>query len=363
MARRFGIRGSHVRGRTPDLASRAPGASRSSRFGSLTRTVGHRGACAATSSREFGCVQVGRVVRGRIGALGQDGAFDNDGRFHELAAGDLQSYCEPLDGAGNLFIAVSYQGMPAAGPVEGCSFVRDGRALPACPPSDARVLYFGSLGPLARSVTYRGADGGIEEQPTGPGGAYLVVVRPRSGHVPRNHYSPSSSPGAGLLSVRYVDGQVCRIASAKRLGGARQCPLHGYVSRPRRRVTPAQAGTAVRATLTRSARIPSGAPAGSRPQRTVLLSFRARVASDSHAYYSATMRSKGGGPRCNGMSVANLTRDVAAGSRVEIRFYVDPGCPGPFCGAVRFRPEPKKPDPMPFAGFGGALVDRYVVRR
>lgn len=314
------------------------------------------------TSREFGCVQVGRVVRGRIGALGQDGAFDEDGRFHELAAGDLRSYCEPLDGAGNLFVAVSYQGMPAAGPVDSCAFERHRPGLPACPAGDARVLYFGSLGPRARSVTFRGDDGRIQEQATGPGGAYLVVVRPRHGRLIRSHYSPGSSPGSGLLTVRYAGGEVCRLGSPKRRGGARPCPLRGYVSRPRRRVTRAQVRTAVQATLTRSARVPPSLPAGSRPQRTLRLTFRAPVASDSHAYYTATMRGHGGGPRCNGMTVASLTRDVAAGGRVVFRFSVDPVCPGPFRGAIRFRPEHRRPDPMPFTGFGGVLVDRYVVR-
>jgi len=32
----------------------------------------------------WGCVQIGRVVDGRLGILGQDGAFHNDGLFHEL---------------------------------------------------------------------------------------------------------------------------------------------------------------------------------------------------------------------------------------------------------------------------------------
>ena len=36
------------------------------------------------ASARWGCVQVGRVVDGRLGILGQDGAFHNDGLFHEL---------------------------------------------------------------------------------------------------------------------------------------------------------------------------------------------------------------------------------------------------------------------------------------
>src|SRR5579872_4709844 len=37
-----------------------------------------------STSRGEGCLQLGRIVDGKLGALGQDDAFANDGRFHEL---------------------------------------------------------------------------------------------------------------------------------------------------------------------------------------------------------------------------------------------------------------------------------------
>ena len=37
-----------------------------------------------STSRGVGCIQVGRLVDGEIGVLGSDGAFGDDGRFHEL---------------------------------------------------------------------------------------------------------------------------------------------------------------------------------------------------------------------------------------------------------------------------------------
>lgn len=36
------------------------------------------------AKRDVGCVQVGRVVDGRLGVLGQDGSFDERRQFHEL---------------------------------------------------------------------------------------------------------------------------------------------------------------------------------------------------------------------------------------------------------------------------------------
>ena len=37
-----------------------------------------------STTRGEGCLQLGRLLDGKLGALGQDGAFGNDGRFHEL---------------------------------------------------------------------------------------------------------------------------------------------------------------------------------------------------------------------------------------------------------------------------------------
>lgn len=73
------------------------------------------------TTRGLGCVQIGRVVEGKLGVLGQNGAFGDDGRFHELPADGLtEAYCEQPDGAGNVFIAISYQGMPASALPQGC---------------------------------------------------------------------------------------------------------------------------------------------------------------------------------------------------------------------------------------------------
>jgi hypothetical protein len=53
----------------------------------------------SSTTRGLGCLIVGRVGGGRIGALGRDGAFDNDGRLHPFPR-DVAlrpDECAPLD--------------------------------------------------------------------------------------------------------------------------------------------------------------------------------------------------------------------------------------------------------------------------
>src|SRR4051812_29348063 len=44
----------------------------------------HWGLRMVTTSRGLGCLQLGRVVGGELGVLGQDGIENDDGRFHPL---------------------------------------------------------------------------------------------------------------------------------------------------------------------------------------------------------------------------------------------------------------------------------------
>ncbi len=69
----------------------------------------------------WGCVQVGRIVDGQLGVLGQDGAFHDDGLFHALPV--QPEACGSVNGAGklagmsggsNIEVASAYQGL------EGC---------------------------------------------------------------------------------------------------------------------------------------------------------------------------------------------------------------------------------------------------
>jgi hypothetical protein len=70
------------------------------------------------TTRGLMCVQVGRIVDGRIGVLGRDGAFHDDGRFHPLSVNYLEdgsSNCGTEDAHGNAFLNEEAFGVPVDG--------------------------------------------------------------------------------------------------------------------------------------------------------------------------------------------------------------------------------------------------------
>ena len=125
-----------------------------------------------STKRGEGCVQVGRLLDGKLGALGQDSAFHNDGLFHEFAVNTFgaQRSCTLLDGNDRLFLNATVGDIPASAwrgnfPDKGCvpstagpyeRFAEDGKRkpYPVCPQADERNLYYGLLGPGAKSITY-----------------------------------------------------------------------------------------------------------------------------------------------------------------------------------------------------------------
>jgi len=67
------------------------------------------------TTRGLMCLQVGRVVGGRIGVLGQDGAFDNDSAFHPLSVNFLNGGgCGTEDARGDAFVNEQLHGTPAS---------------------------------------------------------------------------------------------------------------------------------------------------------------------------------------------------------------------------------------------------------
>jgi hypothetical protein len=285
------------------------------------------------TTRGMGCVQIGRVQDGRLGVIGQDGAFNDDGRFHEMGAGVLTgAMCAPQDGAGHAFLAVVHRGFPAGGLERGC-VVKPSSSVTGvtpCPAADARLAYFGLLGPAAKAITYRGADGAVATQEVaGPEGAYLVVLEPDAARPAGNGFSMSRTPGSALLSVRYRDGSVCRIVSPIRRGGARNCPAKGYVPPAGRRLTGADVAAPVRATVSRTPVEPRF-PGVDRPQPKqwrVTLRFRARVASNdlTRSYAFALAPRRGSACPMGGMGGA-VNHDVAVGDLVRQTLWVPVEC-------------------------------------
>ena len=331
------------------------------------------------TTRGLGCVQVGRVVEGKLGVLGQNGAFANDGRFHELPADVLtQAYCQQPDGAGNLFIAISYQGMPASALPQGCRPSAQPEppqiadrpqppALPTCQPADERILYFGLLGPRAESITY---DNDREQATTttvfGPEGAYLVVLRPDDQHPSRGYFVPTTSPGSGLESVQYEDAPTCKIRSPRSIGGAKPCPLVGYVEPRTKRVTAEQVKAPVRATLAPRPTRPDlpGAPptANVAPQWELTISFRAPIAADAQSTYAIETIGPPNGSGCTGTMLSPITRDIAADEIVRQTIYIPANCQGSVSGTVNYRPQPPRPQLTPVAPGEGKVVGRFQVQ-
>jgi hypothetical protein len=302
-----------------------------------------------STTRGLGCVQVGRLLDGQIGAVGQDGAFADDGLFHPLPSTAISTgtTCELLDGAGQTFIAGVDEAVAASGVVQDCreSHVqlpaeippsvrarirRLEQATPVCPAQDLRTIYYGLLGPQAQSVTYRSNTGRVITTSTvGRQGAYLLVFSDTGSRRPsaNSHFSFATGPGSGILSVQYGDGHQCVIRRPDRLGGARPCPPVGEVPVQAAAISASQVATPIHVSITTT-------PAGS---RVVHLSFVARVAvRNSRSNYDALIvlpRNHG----CAGRTVGGGTfADADAGQRVTQEIPISPGCHGLVTGRVTY---------------------------
>jgi hypothetical protein len=132
------------------------------------------------TTRGLECIQIGRLLDGRLGVLGEDGQFHDDRLFHELPVSVLNpGMCiQPSQR-----VILSDDGLPAAGalqsPTTSCrvTWERPWPSSPGlCPTGDQRLVAFGVLGPHAVSVSYM-AQGRLHTVATaGRYGAYLIVL-------------------------------------------------------------------------------------------------------------------------------------------------------------------------------------------
>lgn len=319
------------------------------------------------TSRGLGCVQLGRVVDGKLGVLGRDGAFGNDGKFHERGAEIIQQTdCQQTDGAGRVSIAMSYLGLPSSGDATGCAARASSHVpRPVCPPGSLRTIYYGLLGPQAKAVTYVDTSGTIVRRPVSrPDGAYLVVLRTNPKR--RNFYfSPGVTPATGLRSVEYRDGSVCRIGNPQRLGGARPCPLKGFVEPTLPRISAADLATRIRVEIGTRREYPGPSvkrPKGAPPipaQRRITVTFRARLAANARSFYTITTRMQRASKGCTYGSFGPIAKDVTAGSVLSHTLYVPYRCRGTLKINVGYTQQ-RRPGPMPFdiGGLGNAKVGR-----
>ncbi len=172
------------------------------------------------TSRGDECMQVGRIVGGRLGVLGQDGIFGDDHRFHPLPPSVFEDYNCALIGTGGYAVIGNWSSIHASGLdiVGTCSY--PGGPRPVCRAGDLRFVAYGLVGPDARAITVREHGTTRALTPVAREGAYLVVRH--EARILGMHGSsmggsglaggggPGSFPGA--VAIVYRDGSTCPAA-------------------------------------------------------------------------------------------------------------------------------------------------------
>lgn len=123
------------------------------------------------TSRNLVCLQVGRLHDGKLGVIGEDGAFHDDGLFHPLPAEVIAQMprrfataCEPE--------GITMEGEVPAMPAS----AENGRRTVLLAASEQRRLYFGLLGSDAVSLVYETGSGKREMHVERGTGAFLIVL-------------------------------------------------------------------------------------------------------------------------------------------------------------------------------------------
>lgn len=304
------------------------------------------------TTRGLGCIQFGRLSGGALWVIGQDGAFHDDGRLHQLPTNIFEPEgCTSLDAHGHTFIATGRLAVPASGYARGCNGPEGNNgAQPArqrpCPAQDERALFYGALGPHAKRIAYT-LDGHSFTTPTvGPEGTYLIVTRAPANADP-NVGGPDSPNGSNILpqgglqqpirAIEYQDGYVCHVtASGNRDTQGKPCVPPGYASAPidasaAQVKTPVSARVLVNRDQTHGPDLPE----------EIQISFTARVPIlRSGEYYRASIVY----PCSGGSAAAEPPNDITAGQRVTIRFgsigAAGKLCHGIYRGSVHFLAQP-----------------------
>jgi hypothetical protein len=157
------------------------------------------------------CAQVGRVQQERLGVIGRDGTFNNDGKFHPLSIGANQSGVCGGFGA-DFRLATDDPPIPSSGftgsflsAAGGCredvpastmspAIRRRLKNVPVCDADSLRLVKYGFAGRNAVKVRYAGHT--LRANPE-EYGAYLFVLRPKAKRP--------------TLVITYKDGTTCRM--------------------------------------------------------------------------------------------------------------------------------------------------------
>ncbi|HTA15328.1 MAG TPA: hypothetical protein VK781_10785 [Solirubrobacteraceae bacterium] len=307
------------------------------------------------TSRGQACIQAGRVVDGRVGALGTGYAFHADGRFHPFAPGvGVGLECSQVDAGGNLYhargaITASADGLSLAEN----TFERVHCDLPdqhnwgvRCPTSQLRLLAFGALGPDATrlSVSFQGRS--FDVRPYGPEGAYLLAFpAPKGTNV--GPYFGAQAPHRPTLTVHFRDGSSCLVPEAN---DTDECKPEGIDFSNGPKLTAAELATPVHVSYTK--RLAGGEPPlttdgqhsvvvdpTTKPGPVLIVTFRARVGTPAplSAYAAEIHRPVIAG--CFGGSrllSQEPTHTIASGQRVRIVIPLQATCHGRYAGRVLY---------------------------
>jgi hypothetical protein len=307
------------------------------------------------------CPVSGRVVNGRLGALGIDYAFADDGRFHPLlASAAIGPGCAPPDAHGRLFLAGPGWLQSASGDTAPSTAIaqRPACRMPGdlsqgvrCPRTALRSIFYGFLGPDARTIayTYRGVR--HVEHVAGPDGGYLVVLPAPPGVAGRAAKYGDIAPPA-TADVTYASGRTCDLQSANpAAAGPGPCGAVGYVEGPLDLPSHKQITTRV------LARYESTLAVGLLPPGpTIVVTFTSRIAI-TNSRYSYTVRlapphtracrrtlaAAGGGTTLNDSTTAT----IKAGHTVRLLVALQPPCTGRYTGRVYLHRAPRWPPVFP----------------
>lgn len=317
------------------------------------------------STRGYGCLQVGLLYQGKLGVLGKDAAFGDDGRFHELRpdAVDGHGSCIPLDARRHPYLAVHEIAMPTSG-TQSCHAKAMYPTAPGriCPPEELRGLEYGFAGPDARTVAYRPRVGALRSVATGPEGAYLVVLpfQPPPPidtasrlHLLSDYSMPSATPASRVIvRVDYRDGSACHVRPTHAFAGG--CPAHGPAPFSGHLPSTAAVRTPLRLTVT-----------GRGAAAVLHARFRARVPVTGGAsvydlivkperHPSPTSRST----RCRSFESIPIDRDIRVGETVHKDIALGSyRCNGFYRASLSYRVESGTPGPFgPSSKYPGRLV-------
>ncbi|MGA2471142.1 MAG: hypothetical protein ABSG64_10675 [Solirubrobacteraceae bacterium] len=277
-----------------------------------------------STRRGFGCIQVGRIENGRFGGLFANGPGDAI-RFHALPisafAATIGQQCAALDSRGRLFLNVETGFTPDE---SDCAFRK-------CAIGDLPVLWYGLLGPNAKSITYT-FDGRPHTQATfGPEGAYLMVDGLAS--VPEAAGPPGTGPllnfsalpaHTPITTITYRDGRVCHLFGPDHGRYSPSCFTDGHPDGYVPVAAPALTDAQVASTLHgRELLLAEGG-------REIIVSFTSRIAVvGARSDYLVKFHVPGMPARDIGYGggVSQFQSDIAAGQTVTMRFLPFPWVP------------------------------------